>query len=370
MYKNIKYLPVFLFLSFLIIHCQNPNEINNQETTKIALVNPGVGSFQGFKHLIENKIIDVPNPELIGVVYSKARNNIKNLKRFAEENKYPPIKIKVIEGDLNTDNLFLDNPCSKDFLNIFESTDGILFLGGDDISPSIYNQKTSLMSNTNNPYRHYFELSLLFHLLGGKQDENYQPFLENNPDYVVFGFCLGMQTMNVATGGSLYQDIPQDIYGLKYVEDVCSLDQNLHHRSYWRDLHPYNEEILWSNFHRIKFVENQSFTEKIGIGADELPFVYSSHHQAAKDIGKGFEVIATTIDGKVVEAIAHTKYKNVLGVQFHPEVKALYHKNENKYKLTPDDSVMYCFNEMLENYESLTFHKNYWKHFSQLFSDE
>ncbi len=156
----------------------------------------------------------------------------------------------------------------------------------------------------------------MFHLIGGKQNENFEPFLEEDPNYVVFGFCLGMQTMNVASGGTLYQDIPQDIYGIDYVDDLLNLDINMHHKNYWYNLFPINE-IMRANFHRIQFVEEYFSTDKLGIKSKILPNVCSSHHQAVKSLGKGFKIIATSLDGKIIEAIKHEKYKNVLGVQFH-----------------------------------------------------
>ncbi|MEZ4908152.1 MAG: gamma-glutamyl-gamma-aminobutyrate hydrolase family protein [Saprospiraceae bacterium] len=45
--------------------------------------------------------------------------------------------------------------------------------------------------------------------------------------------------------------------------------------------------------------------------------VVSSHHQAVKNIGKGLDIVATSMDGKSLMLI-HKKYRNVIGVQFHP----------------------------------------------------
>jgi hypothetical protein len=58
------------------------------------------------------------------------------------------------------------------------------------------------------PHRHYLELSFLFHLLGGFQDESFLPLLEERPEYPVLGICLGMQSMNVATGGDMIRIFP------------------------------------------------------------------------------------------------------------------------------------------------------------------
>ncbi len=92
-----------------------------------------------------------------------------------------------------------------DYRKIFEHSEGTVFFGGPDLPPEVYNEKTSLHTSIYDPYRHYFELSFLFHLLGGYQAEKFEPLLKEDPDYLIYGFCLGMQTMNVATGGTMMQ---------------------------------------------------------------------------------------------------------------------------------------------------------------------
>ena len=62
-----------------------------------------------------------------------------------------------------------------------------------------------------------------------------------------------MQTLNVASGGTLYQDIPQDIYHLEYVEDVLDQEANSLHKNYGYNTYPLSH-ISRVNFHRIQFV--------------------------------------------------------------------------------------------------------------------
>jgi putative glutamine amidotransferase len=100
---------------------------------------------------------------------------------------------------------------------------------------------------------------------------------------------------------------------------------------------------------------------------DFNPLVHSYHHQALEKLGKNFVVVATSIDGKIVEAIRHNTFPNVLGVQFHPENYQLYQAGEKNYKFSPADSVHRSAYEILEKYNSLEFHKSYWRHFSGLF---
>ncbi len=367
MKKIVGYPLIFIFLIAFLFYCQPTPEKVDLEKTRIVLVNPNLWYLKSFIYLVENKIIDIPDLEMIVVVYAKSSHDLENMRKFLRKNDYPYMHLQKIEGDLNHGNIFQKNSCSEHFYKIFKDSDGILFLGGDDLQPSIYEQKTSLLTDITNPHRHFFELSLLFHLIGGSQDENFQPYLEEDPNYVVYGFCLGLQTMNVAAGGSMYQDIPYEIYGLEYVEDVLSLEEDLQHRNYFHDLFP-ADDFSGYNFHRIKLVKDQFFTEELKISLDEHPYVLSSHHQAIKKLGKEFQVTATSLDGKVIEAIAHLKYKNVIGVQFHPEFFFLYDPEGKWHKRYSDDNERLTVYQILANHGSLQFHNKFWAHFSHLFN--
>jgi len=175
---------IFLFIGYT-------THVFSQDKATIVLTNPSLGNIQSFIYFLDHKIIDLDDVELIGVYYKKARTDINRAKKFLEENNYPFIHLKEIDGNLNETNIFQKNSCSDGFYTIFKESDGIIFFGGPDFPPSIYGQKTSLLTNITNPHRHYHELSFLFHLLGGSQDDNFRPYLEENPDYLVWGFCLG-----------------------------------------------------------------------------------------------------------------------------------------------------------------------------------
>ena len=101
--------------------------------------------------------------------------------------------------------------------------------------------------------------------------------------------------------------------------------------------------------------------------SDDQPLVYSNHHQALEKIGKGFVVGATSLDGKIIESIHHNTYRNVLGVQFHPENYLLYKSDEKSYRRMTVDSVYQSNYEILESNQSLEFHYAFWKYFSALF---
>jgi len=240
---------VLVFLSIIFLYpCQHTLEQDNQKQTTIVLVDPYLEDVESIIYFIENKLIDIPKVELIGVFYTKAINNFAKINQFLEEQRYSYIRLELIDGNLIEDELFKNNSLSDKFYTLFKESDAILFFGGYDIPPSIYGQKTKFTTNIYNPNRYYFELSLLFHLLGGSQNNNFRPYLEEDPNYIIHGYCLGMQTMNVATGGSLVQNIPNEIYGLDYVEDILNLDRDKQHYQYYYSL---TKDIKFRfNFHK------------------------------------------------------------------------------------------------------------------------
>jgi len=362
--KRLLFIVIAFSILFTDVYAQSKNE--NTGKTKIILVNPEVFYLKSLAYLTSNKIIDIKNLEYQAVFYTKNEISYDDAEKYINENNISYIKLKKVDGDLTKNNLFKENSCTKSFNDLFENSDGIIFLGGWDIPAVAFNQKTSLLAGIKTPNRHYFELSFLYHLLG-RENSKQKPLLKQKPDYVVFGICLGMQTMNVATGGDMYQDIPSDIYGLKYVEDVLALDKNKMHRNYWRNIDT-DQDLNSHNFHKIKLVDNQFFKANFNLNKNSQPWVISSHHQAVNKIGKGFKVVATSLDGKVVEALHHEKYKNVFGVQFHPEFYTLHSEDSKKVKMNPNDKELMTEHEMLMKLGSYEFHVQYWKYFSRLFT--
>jgi putative glutamine amidotransferase len=361
MKKTLLLIVVLLSIQLNVIYAQKST---NTEKNRVILVNPGVFYLKSVAYLTDNKIIDIENVEYQAVFYTKNEISYDEAEKFIKENDIPYISLTQIDGDLTSENLFKENSCTESFIQLFENSDGIIFLGGWDLPAGSFNQKTSLLAGIKTPNRHYFELSFLYHLLGREGDE-YIPLLEKKPDYVVFGICLGMQTMSVATGGDMYQDIPTEIYGLSYVEDVLALDKNKIHRNYWRNIST-DKALDNHSFHQIKLINNQFFTNNFGLNKNDKPYVCSSHHQAVKTVGKGFEVAATSIDGKVIEAIYHNKYKNVLGVQFHPEFYYLHDPDSKKFKLNPNDVKLLTEHEIIMSLGGYAFNLKYWKYFSDL----
>jgi len=364
---NWKIISIFILVCLIFIGCSSQKESPAGPVTNLVLMNPDIGFLKSFHKMMQMGIIDIANLELTAVYYNKSDENISEINNFAHGYRSLAIHVRAFEGDLSPDNLFGQNSCSNFFSDIFKNSDGIIFLGGADFSPEIYSQKTNLLTIVSNPERSFFEISFLFHLLGGNQDEKFAPLLDENRDFVIYGFCLGMQTMNVATGGTMYQDIPSEIYNITYVEDLLNLDQNLLHRNYWRHLSR-DPDLRSGNFHRINLLADKFFITQLDIAESFQPLVRSSHHQALARIGKDFEVTATSLDGKVVEALAHTRYKNVIGVQFHPEYLSLYDPQYPGGKYAPQDTALITRYQLLKDNGSLDFHYTFWQHFSGLFN--
>lgn len=164
-----------------------------------------------------------------------------------------------------------------------DELDGLVLVGGADIPPSAYGQQPHETVKVMPSQRYNFDRKLIaLWLAQGKP---------------ILGVCLGMQFTNVVAGGTLIQNIPSQV-GTKVA----------HRRKY----------------HRVRFEPNSSLAKILG--TDEA-LVYSNHHQAVKDMGRGLKVIAYSDDG-VIEALERTDGGFGLFVQWHPEqMEDVQHRN-------------------------------------------
>ena len=333
------------------------------DSARILLVNPGQGDIEDMIRMIDTRVVPIEHPLLIAVYGAQVERNGAAIRSRLEERALPWLRFEIVEGTLTPENLYGENPCTEAYRRLFRQSDAALFYGGADIPPAVYGQKTDLITAIATPERHYFELSFLFHLLGGRQNPAFIPLLEEKPDYVVRAFCLGMQTMNVAAGGTMYQDIPSEIYKLRYVEDYLALDEEKQHDNYWSRLYPHGN-FFWCHFQPIRFVPKSPFVREMGLRLEDRPLVCSSHHQAVKKLGRDLQAAATSIDRKVVEALTHKRFRNVLGVQFHPENGGIYEAEGNGQQSSPADSALVTLHDYLKARGSLEFHLKFWRHFT------
>lgn len=333
------------------------------DNVRLIVLYPSLGDLLALASLRSHGLISIESLTVIGLYHEKQLTDFEPSFRFAAENGHRWIKFHKLSKELDPLKLFHTNALSDELFKIFAYSDGLLLFGGADIPPPIFNEKTSLLTGISTPYRSYLDNMVIFHLLGGYQDKKFKPFCESNPEFPVLGLCLGCQSLNVGTGGTLCQDIPSEIYGKNHVEDIIAMPRENWHDNPYARLHP--KELRSSNLHRIKLVGDGKFVREWGFKEEDEPQVYSSHHQAVRNLGKGIRVIATSLDGKVVEAIEHADYPHILGVQFHPESRNIWDPNR-KSRLTPEDKEESSLLSIMENHPpSLAFHKKIWSWFSQ-----
>ncbi len=165
---------------------------------------------------------------------------------------------------------------------VLELVDGLVLSGGADVSPTSYGETALQPKWGGDAHRDGYE-SRLIHLA----------LQMGKP---VLGLCRGIQILNVALNGTLYQDIGTQVTG------------SLVHR----DWEPYD-----ALGHDID-VRAGSWVSEVYGGVTKLA-VNSIHHQSIKDVAPGFTVTAHAPDGIVeaIECIEATRW--AVGVQWHPE---------------------------------------------------
>jgi putative glutamine amidotransferase len=330
---------------------------------RLTVCYPSKGTIEDILALKEQGLLPAENFEIVGIYHAKERTNYGEARKLVAERKLDWFHFHEISAELSPADLYKANAASKDFADIIAKSDGLIFFGGPDIPPVTYGEKTSLLTVIMDPYRHYMELSLAFHLLGGFQDDAFKGFLESRPDFPILAICLGEQTLNTGTGGTLYQDIQSEIYGRMYEEDIIAAGQPNWHTNPWPKVEPRDRSLLSFMIQPIKLAAKGKFVADLGFKASDEPYIMSAHHQAVRKIGKGFTVAATSLDGKVIEALEHTRFAHVLAVQFHPEFSMIWEK-EPRYKLTPSDPSLFAVNAYLEAHPpSLPFNKKIWQWF-------
>ncbi|MBC7260925.1 MAG: gamma-glutamyl-gamma-aminobutyrate hydrolase family protein [Chloroflexi bacterium] len=166
--------------------------------------------------------------------------------------------------------------------DIYQRLDGLLLAGGGDIAPHHFGQARTAKVRYVDPPRDRVEMLLV------------RRAVEDN--LPVLAICRGIQVLNVALGGTLYQDIPTQI--------PHALRHNFHPD------HPRN--YLGHE------VEVQPGTRLAGILGSTRVGVNSFHHQALKEVSPRLSVAAFAPDG-VIEAVEAQDEQFVLGVQWHPE---------------------------------------------------
>jgi putative glutamine amidotransferase len=374
---NMNFFKTTIFILIIILLLSNHPLLAGQQAVVIAMCGPTVKQIKNINLLYERSIINCDRIKLLCLYHQDERiyhkpsfeeeiiTDYRTAIKYVEEEGLGWVYFITIKGKVGLKDLFRENTWTSQFREVFDQSQGVIFTGGSDIPPSVYGQENSLLTSAATPVRSFYECSFLFHLLGGSQNPDFPAFLESKPDYAVLGICLGAQTMNVATGGTLYQDIPSQIYQLKTVEQLLKLStEKIHSSRYIKKLYPFETKMAPA-FHRIKLEGHHPWIDKMGMRPSDTPSVLSSHHQSIQRLGKNLVVAATSMDGKVIEAIVHSRYKNVLGVQFHPENFHLYKKG-SRFKTFPGKDPTLNLRRFLHNHPpSMKFHRKMWKWFSE-----
>lgn len=167
---------------------------------------------------------------------------------------------------------------------IYETLDGLLLAGGVDINPATYGHQPHPKLGETNPSQDAVEVYLTQKCLA-----------DGKP---VLGICRGHQMLNVALGGTLYQDIPAEIAG-SLSHDVSATPEQ------------------WvSAAHQIEIDETSWLAETLEttvIGTNSL------HHQSVRDVAPTLRVVSRAPDG-VVEVVESTTDHFAIGIQSHPEM--------------------------------------------------
>lgn len=361
--KNFGKLLVIFVLTLFLNQAFSQNFLEKElspNKTYVLLAHPTVKNIETINFLITNRILQLPEIEFVGV-YSLAENyDYTQSVALLKKPEMSRFHLQKLDGVMSSTQIFAQNEWTIIFKKLFDQSVGIFFFGGPDIQPEIYGQK-NMYSVVTDPNRHLFELSFLYHLLGGYQDEQFLPFLKEKPDYFVSGFCLGLQSMNVASGGTLTQDIPAQICSKKNADETLKLKKDQLHRNYWQEITK-DTLLMEDNFHQIEYTAHPFFLEKVKADKSLRPLVLSAHHQSIDELGKNLIVTATSMDGQVIEGIQHRLYQNVFAVQFHPEVPALY-KEGKKLKFAPTDTPKSYFENLSP--EDRDFQRKYWETISK-----
>ncbi|MRT92768.1 gamma-glutamyl-gamma-aminobutyrate hydrolase family protein [Ancylomarina sp. 16SWW S1-10-2] len=348
---------LLLLLPISFLQAQLLKPLPNNLDKRILIAHPTVTNIHILSTLSTKGLINLNKVQLIGIYHSNENYEYRNSQAVLDTISTLNMYLVELKDSISTDKLYQRNDMSDDFIELFKNSSAAFFFGGPDIPPAIYGEELNPLTKVCDPYRHYFEASFIFHLLGGSQNKNYSALLNQKPNYLVHGICLGMQTMNIATGGSLIQDIPSEIYHRTESNGLSKLGENEIHRNYYKQMSKYDSlELTGFHFHKIDF-EGSFFPKLTGVSKKASPTVNSYHHQAIDNLGMGFKVSAKSIDGKIIEAIYHKKFSNVFGIQFHPE-RSDFFMPTCKVQFKPNGEKK-TLQEWID-IESLNFYKAYW----------
>ncbi|MEA4933793.1 MAG: gamma-glutamyl-gamma-aminobutyrate hydrolase family protein [Lawsonibacter sp.] len=174
-----------------------------------------------------------------------------------------------------------------DLDGLLQMLDGIIFSGGRNTDPSYYGEDFSVSITSNNPYRDKWEYELGKKVL----------FQSKIP---TLGICRGIQILNVAAGGTLYQDASR-------CGDMPHLMMGA------PKFHP---------THEVELAPNSKISKILG---KERIKTNSFHTMGIHELGEGLVAVGKTKDGLVEVMEQPNEDRFLLAMQFHPEMMAPVH---------------------------------------------
>lgn len=174
---------------------------------------------------------------------------------------------------------------------LLDRIDGVLLSGGSDLDPSRYSDEPKHPTTYGiDPERDGFELALAA--------------AARNRDLPLLGICRGIQALNVAMGGTLYQDIDD--------QATTTINHRQQQAGYARDATSHDVAIASGHHPLVELIGPESLA------------VNSFHHQGIRDLAPDLEIVAWAPDD-LPEAIWNPTLRFCLAVQWHPEILALSH---------------------------------------------
>jgi len=208
------------------------------------------------------------NKEILTVMaYFKNKEDSKVGAYFVRETYY--LKLKRFGLNVNFLPPLWNEGLVDEINEMYDKSHGILLMGGSDVNPIVYGSEMHKETKVKEPERDMLEINLVKKALAEKK-----PLL---------GICRGCQIIAVASGGTLYQHIPE-LTNLKH-----GVSEDL----------GYDGLLSEDNYHEV-FIERNSRIFDI-LGTDKVK-INTGHHQAVKTLGENFMVSGKTADG-IVEII-------------------------------------------------------------------
>ena len=247
-----------LFATCGIIHAQGPN--------KSFLASP---LQQMYNHIDAVQKTNIGKKPLIGISlgYNSKKNSVNTV--YVESvlmNGGVPYLIPV------TDDIEV-------LRQIVVQLDGLVMTGGEDIAPNYYGEQNHQQLGEVNDERDVYDITLI------------KLAIEHN--IPILGICRGLQLINVAMGGTLYQDLPSQY------------SQQINHR----------QESGMTLAHEVVVVPNTQTSHILNM---DTILVNSLHHQAIKSLAPGLKITGKSVDW-VIEMIEAYPTRQIMAVQFHPE---------------------------------------------------